>query len=402
MYQVPQRRCITKDSRWVTVSDLKIQAVKEICYEVALNDFRHSRQEIEALAIVKMKELCATYGKKDPNERDSWRGVARDVWDTVGAGDERMEDTLSGGGGGGVRDVDDLKVHIDKLEDILLEVKKQNNMKDEEIRALRHKMVKMEKVLPLLSATPEAKEVPAGGKAPAEQWGDAVDQEERASKLMGDDDSFRRGRVRWMRQEQSRLKNLQQQEISRQLRRQPGPHRFIPPEERKLRFPFRSNPKHRSSWSPGTHIIITDDQVIELKVPKEALQEEEEPEGTVFMPPPLPSPSLLRKGRESEHRGQGPRNGFRAQPGRARSSSFNSSRKSASPAESSRSGDPAQPGLPVLPPHQSCQAYSVSAAPPQTPTEQPSQRHQNHLLPPPRLRRQLSAPNLKAGRETPV
>ncbi|XP_072569455.1 kinesin-like protein KIF1B isoform X15 [Paramormyrops kingsleyae] len=405
MYQVPQRRRLTKDSRWVTVSDLKIQAVKEICYEVALNDFRHSRQEIEALAIVKMKELCATYGKKDPNERDSWRAVARDVWDTVGAGDERVEDTLTGGGGGGMRgvaDVDDLKVHIDKLEDILQEVKKQNNMKDEEIRALRNKMVKMEKVLPLLSTASEAKEAPAGSKAPAEQWGDAVDQEERLSKLVGDDDSFQRGRVRWMRQEQTRLKNLQQQEISRQLRRQSGPHRFIPPEDRKLRFPFRSNPKHRSSWSPGTHIIITDDQVIELKVPKEALQEEEGPEGAVFMPPPLPSPSLLRKGRESEHRGQGPRNGFRGQPGRARSSSFNSSQKSASPSEGSQSGDTAQPSPHILPPHQSCQAHSIGAGPPQTPTEQHSQQHQNHLLPPPRMRRQLSAPNLKAGRETPV
>ncbi|KAK2500127.1 hypothetical protein MC885_021341, partial [Smutsia gigantea] len=92
MYQIPQRRRLSKDSKWVTISDLKIQAVKEICYEVALNDFRHSRQEIEALAIVKMKELCAMYGKKDPNERDSWRAVARDVWDTVGVGDEKIED----------------------------------------------------------------------------------------------------------------------------------------------------------------------------------------------------------------------------------------------------------------------------------------------------------------------
>ncbi|XP_048860953.1 kinesin-like protein KIF1C [Brienomyrus brachyistius] len=305
----------------------------------------------------------------------------------------------------GVADVDDLKVHIDKLEDILQEVKKQNNMKDEEIRALRNKMVKMEKVLPLLNTAPEAKEAPASSKAPAEQWGDAVDQEEQVSKLMGDDDSFRRGRVRWMRQEQTRLKNLQQQEISRQLRRQSGPHRFIPPEDRKLRFPFRSNPKHRSSWSPGTHIIITDNQVIELKVPKEAVQEEEEeerPEGAVFRAPPLPSPPLLRKGRESEHRGQGPRNAFRGQPGRARSSSFNSSQKSASPARRSQTGDAPQPSLHILAPHQSCQADSISAGPLQTPTEQPSQQHQNHLLPPPRMRRQLSAPNLKAGRETPV
>lgn len=134
MYQIPQRRRITKDSKWVTISDLKIQAVKEICYEVALNDFRHTRQEIEALAIVKMKELCASYTKKDPNERDSWRAVARDVWDTVGVGDERIEDVITNGSRPGGVVMDELKVHIDKLEDILQEVKKQNNMKDEEIR----------------------------------------------------------------------------------------------------------------------------------------------------------------------------------------------------------------------------------------------------------------------------
>ncbi|KAJ3586664.1 hypothetical protein NHX12_013060, partial [Muraenolepis orangiensis] len=273
MYQVPQHRRITKDAKWVTVSDLKIQAVKEICYEVALNDFRHSRQEIEALAIVKMKELCESYTKKDPNERDSWRAVARDVWDTVGVGDERIED-----------------VHIDKLEDILHEVKMQNNMKDKEIRTLRNKMVKMEKVLPLI--TPEghdkmlllsaALEAPANlartpspreGKPPVSERPDSgpEDREQGTGVGMGvgdgagDDSTLKRGHMRWMRQEQVRLKNLQQQEITKQLRRHTGPHRFIPPEDRKLRFPFRSNPTHRNSWSPGTHIIITDQQVIELK-----------------------------------------------------------------------------------------------------------------------------------------
>uniref|UniRef100_A0A4W5LLQ6 Kinesin family member 1B n=1 Tax=Hucho hucho TaxID=62062 RepID=A0A4W5LLQ6_9TELE len=291
MYQVPQHRRITKDAKWVTISDLKIQAVKEICYEVALNDFRHTRQEIEALAIVKMKELCAAYGKKDPNERDSWRAVARDVWDTVGVGDERIEDVLTngnggrGGGGAGVvaDPMDDLKVHIDKLEDILHEVKKQNNMKDVEIRALRNKMVKMEKVLPLITpeghtSSPPTTSPPASTpRTPSPREGQPLVQaegEEGELQTVGDDPTLRRGHMRWMRQEQVRLKSLQQQEITKQLRRQSGPHRFIPPEDRKLRFPFRSNPTHRNSWSPGTHIIITNERVIELKVPKEAFEEE--------------------------------------------------------------------------------------------------------------------------------
>uniref|UniRef100_A0A3B1KEN5 Kinesin family member 1B n=1 Tax=Astyanax mexicanus TaxID=7994 RepID=A0A3B1KEN5_ASTMX len=455
MYQVPQRRRLTKDSKWVTISDLKIQAVKEICYEVALNDFRHSRQEIEALAIVKMKELCATYNKKDPNERDSWRAVARDVWDTVGVGDERIEDVLVNGKG--VSDMDDLKVHIDKLEDILEEVKKQNNMKDEEIRALRNKMVKMEKVLPLISADGQEKTSPgvtmrarsaSEGKAPYEDRPEGGDQaDEQASKMAGDDSSLKRGHMRWMRQEQVRLKNLQQQEISKQLRRQSGPHRFIPPEDRKLRFPFKSNPKHRNSWSPGTHIIITDEQVIELKVPKESVQEEEDvTEGedtqekagpSLFSHPPLPSPSGQRRCKDLEqglsHRhNQGHRS---KQPHeRGRSNSFNSSsQRSSGSMESLNSGDRKQ-----QPPQQAFYQPRYNQNQPQHHSyphphhhhhhhQQQQQHpqpyhysndgsynyhqqhahnlqssHHNSFQTPPRMRRQMSAPNLKGGRETAV
>ena len=206
--------------------------------------------------------------------------MARDVWDTVGVGDEKIEDVMASSKGG--TDVDDLKVHIDKLEDILQEVKKQNNMKDEEIKVLRNKMLKMEKVLPLIGS-PEQKtqgnqksKEPSGAGASSKpendvSKGDSGDlgKEERVSQLMNGDPAFRRGRLRWMRQEQIRFKNLQQQEITKQLRRQNVPHRFIPPENRKPRFPFKSNPKHRNSWSPGTHIIITEDEVIELRIPKE-------------------------------------------------------------------------------------------------------------------------------------
>ncbi|KAL1021149.1 hypothetical protein UPYG_G00009420 [Umbra pygmaea] len=369
MYQIPQHRRITKDAKWVTISDLKIQAVKEICYEVALNDFRHTRQEIEALAIVKMKELCAAYGKKDPNERDSWRAVARDVWDTVGVGDERIEEVLSNGtggrGGGGaegaVDPMDDLKVHIDKLEDILHEVKKQNNMKDVEIRALRNKMIKMEKVLPLITTEGQNCSPPASApRSPSPRENQSLVQADREGDELekapttGDDSNLRRGPMRWMRQEQVRLKSLQQQEITKQLRRQNGPHRFIPPEDRKLRFPFRSNPTHRNSWSPGTHIIITDERVIELKVPKEALEEEEgcgqgqaevveEPTGkmvtpvipTTYPPPHSPSAQPHRCSDQGQGPSQGPRQSNRNQQyhqphERSRSNSFNHRRNSGS------------------------------------------------------------------------
>uniref|UniRef100_A0A671RJ99 Kinesin-like protein n=1 Tax=Sinocyclocheilus anshuiensis TaxID=1608454 RepID=A0A671RJ99_9TELE len=158
VYQIPQRRRIpaTQESKHrLSLEELRTQAVKEICYEVALGDFRHTRQEIEALAIVRMKELCRTYGQKDPQERESWKSVAKDVCETVGIGEEegdREERTTAAGGGGnegGKTDMGELKAHIDKLTDILQEVKLQNNMKDEEIRSLRDRMVKMEKIFPV-------------------------------------------------------------------------------------------------------------------------------------------------------------------------------------------------------------------------------------------------------------
>ncbi|XP_063157843.1 kinesin-like protein KIF1C [Candoia aspera] len=278
VYQIPQRRRAAKDPRWLTLADLKMQAVKEICYEVALNDFRHSRQEIEAMSIVKMKELCRIYGRRDPNERDSWRAVARDVWDTVGVGE------TEGPGGCGVGtgnaetrastpgvEVSDLRAHIDKLTDILQEVKIQNNMKDEEIRALRDRVVKMEQVIPVsteededlenewqsLILVQEGRVLGAKGE-PREQGGSPAPQEEegssccdRVSRLMKKDPAFRRGRLRWLRQEQLRLQNLQQQPQQRR-----GHSRFIPPQDCKLRFPFKSNPQHRYSWGPSTAFMV--------------------------------------------------------------------------------------------------------------------------------------------------
>ncbi|XP_068163719.1 kinesin-like protein KIF1C isoform X2 [Antennarius striatus] len=266
VYQIPQRRRISKDPKRVTMEDLRMQAVKEICYEVALGDFRHSRQEIEALSIVKMKELCRMYAKKDASERESWRAVAQDVCDTVGIGEERSPPTEEGGDtveGGQKKNVYDLKAHIDKLTDILEEVKLQNNMKDEEIKSLRDRMVKMESIIPVQDedgddGSPQSEGGVDDGTLPPEH---------RVKKLMNEDPAFRRGRLRWLKQEQQRILNLQQQNIAKKLRGQnqnagqnspvipvhlPGTGRFIPPQECKLKFPFKSNPAHRLSWGPAS------------------------------------------------------------------------------------------------------------------------------------------------------
>ncbi|KAI7793849.1 kinesin-like protein KIF1C [Triplophysa rosa] len=264
VYQIPQRRRICKDPEQVTLSDLKLQAVKEICYEVALGDFRHSRREIEALAIVKMKELCRIYGRREAAEKDAWREVAQDVWETVGWGDERTQDVTDGGESG----VHDLKAHIDKLTDILQEVKEQNDTKDEEIKALRDRMMKMESIIPAVQQDDGSSEYlieEVVQRRSDEEDGcgsqEHLPKEKRVTRLMEEDPAFRRGRMRWLKQEQTRLHNLQQQQITKRLRRGPGggegvvhlpgTGRFIPPQDCKLKFPFKSNPQHRFSWSPN-------------------------------------------------------------------------------------------------------------------------------------------------------
>uniref|UniRef100_A0A8C8RLV2 Kinesin family member 1C n=1 Tax=Pelusios castaneus TaxID=367368 RepID=A0A8C8RLV2_9SAUR len=327
VYQIPQRRRIGKDPSWVTLADLKMQAVKEICYEVALNDFRHARQEIEAMSIVKMKELCRLYGKRDPGEKDTWRAVARDVWDTVGVGEERAEEE-GRGSAAGTPDVHDLRAHIDRLTDILQEVKIQNNMKDEEIRALRDRMVKMERVIPISQedGADEALEGEWGSQffeeGPATDAGSpeppcTKDEQEASSyaricRLMEQDPAFRRGRLRWLKQEQARLQGLQQ--LGKCLRRPPHTSgKFLPPHDCKLRFPFKSNPQHRYSWSPGTAFTLGGG-------------EEVGPEGAVGQVSPVGgSPMLSRRwrgslprqcGRQRPHRRNSLDGGHRAKPSR--------------------------------------------------------------------------------------
>lgn len=48
----------------------------------------------------------------------------------------------------------------------------------------------------------------------------ALPSEVRVQKLMDEDPAFRRGRLRWLKQEQQRILNLQQQNITKKLRGQ--------------------------------------------------------------------------------------------------------------------------------------------------------------------------------------
>lgn len=300
----------------------------------------------------------------------------------------------------------------------------------------------MEKVLPLIGSQEQksqgnhrAKE-PAGAGVGSKSENDGsrgdsgeLEKEERVSQLMNGDPAFRRGRLRWMRQEQIRFKNLQQQEIAKQLRRQNVPHRFIPPENRKPRFPFKSNPKHRNSWSPGTHIIITEDEVIELRIPKDedgrrGNKEEGQEKGSRAAPkdPQLPWGS---QGPRSQDHIQVSKQHINAQQQppqlRWRSNSLNNGQPKSTRCQASASSESlnSHGGHPTADLqtfqakrhiHQHRQSYcshgpggqleGSAASPVQEQTDQPG--HCTQLMTPPRVRRQFSAPNLKAGRETTV
>ncbi|XP_067411147.1 kinesin-like protein KIF1C [Emydura macquarii macquarii] len=383
VYQIPQRRRLGKDPSWVTLADLKMQAVKEICYEVALNDFRQGRPEIDAMSIVKMKELCRLYGKRDPGEKETWRAVARDVWDTVGVGEERAEE---GGRGGPPADVHDLRAHIDKLTDILQEVKIQNNMKDEEIRALRDRMVKMERVIPISQddGTDEDLESEWGSRlleeglqddvgspaSPGAQEGPEASSYARVCRLMEQDPAFRRGRLRWLRQEQVRLQSLQQQpqqQLGRCPRRQPhGPGKFVPPHDCTLRFPFKSNPQHRYSWGPSTAFMLGGG-------------EEAAPEGQGVQAVPGDSPGPPRHRRGAPHRLGGRQQQPQQPPHpRRRSSLDGGSRDKASHPGARESPPPRRLNYQPYPQHR--------PGPPAGQRPCPT---------PPRVRRQHSAPDLQ-------
>ncbi|XP_058684493.1 kinesin-like protein KIF1C [Poecile atricapillus] len=266
VYQIPQRRRgsptpsspAPSPSPWVTMADLKAQAVRELSLEVALREPRPARRELEALSLARLRELCRRHGKREPTERDGWRAVARDVWDAVGGGEEDE----GGGGGEQVSEVEGLRLHLDRLAGILREVKRQNSAKDEQIRALRDRVGQMERVIPLPPDDGDEAEPPPqepsqepppdlpqpstdGGAAPPSPPSAAA---ARLCRLMEQDPAFRRGRLRWLRQEQARLMAGGPQPPQPPRR----PPRFHPaPQDSKLRFPFKSNPQHRLAWGTG-------------------------------------------------------------------------------------------------------------------------------------------------------
>ena len=131
------------ETTWVTMSDVKLQAVKgmthmihithnydskEFCYEVALGDFDMPQAELEELAKTITTTVTKRWGKTDPCFEESWRSVLRDAADTIG-----LEITVSEPEVQNNKENDRLKAKLD-------EVSKREQIKDMELAQLRAKV----------------------------------------------------------------------------------------------------------------------------------------------------------------------------------------------------------------------------------------------------------------------
>lgn len=192
---------------------------------------------------------------------------------------------------------------------------------------------------------------------------------ERVSRLMEKDPAFRRGRLRWLRQEQARFQNLQQQQLAKSLRRNQqheAPGKFIPPQACKLRFPFKSNPQHRYSWGPNSAFMVEGGGEKDAPAPAEEVASQ---------PPPSPRPV-----RQSSPAPQHKRAGH---PTR---------RNSLEGGQRSRRGQAQE--------HYQARKHNYYPRQHQPyPQHRPSNPDGNT---PPRMRRQRSAPNLQQARESTV
>ncbi len=246
-------------------------------------------------------------------------------------------------------------------------------------------------------------------------------KKERVSRLMVEDPAFRRGRMRWIKQEQMRLHNLQQQQITKRLRRGggagggageavvhlPGTGRFIPPQDCKLKFPFKSNPQHRFSWGPNASVTLDERNDVRCPAP-----------GVPLLPLPFQVPFIMRAPWQPPQCGNG--NPFPPQQWHYRRNSLDGStmpgnqgyysnghhnnngaphsgrgryrRQSPGPCGD---GEHAQPYVN----HQRPAFQTL----PHTLSDQQRGRNQKPpgYVTPPRMRRQYSAPDLKS-KETPV
>ncbi|XP_059728586.1 LOW QUALITY PROTEIN: kinesin-like protein KIF1C [Haemorhous mexicanus] len=299
VYQIPQRRrgsptpppppppsSSSSSAPRVSLAELKAQAVRELSPEPA-------RRELEALSLARLRSSAAA-SPPSPTDGAPWAAARRRRG-----------------------------VPASRLAGILREVKRQNSAKDEQIRALRDRVGQMERVIPLPPVSPgpgspgetagrdpgrgvclpmAPQTAPESPKEPREpqRAPESPKEPQRAPKspkvpqragttltrlsrpprtpprsrpraapspartpprppsaaaarlcrLMEQDPAFRRGRLRWLRQEQARLMAGGGPQPLQPPRRPPRFHP-APQQDSKLRFPFKSNPQHRLAWAGG-------------------------------------------------------------------------------------------------------------------------------------------------------
>ena len=141
-----------KRDAWLTMADIKVQAVKAVCYEIALSGFKQTRSEIEAVCFFKLQELCQFYGKRDPKPSETYRAVARDVMDTVGFCEDEYSSLITNKKDGQSEKVKSADVIRHVLEDLVTRVaeadfieednsfKEPTNKPDPEIEKLKDSM----------------------------------------------------------------------------------------------------------------------------------------------------------------------------------------------------------------------------------------------------------------------
>ena len=179
---VPVEKSINSEDAWLTMADIKLEAVKAVCYDVAMNGFARSQGQIEAACIYQLKKLCETYGKVDTQPSETWKAVARDVMDTIGSFEDEYvssEDSKTldcadhnynaqhylvepvsavyaekSGSSSSTSASTRSKDEIEKLQhsmtalvDLFKTVKLENESKDEEMRAMKNKMAELERAL---------------------------------------------------------------------------------------------------------------------------------------------------------------------------------------------------------------------------------------------------------------
>lgn len=246
------------NTTWVTVADLKCQTIKEICYTVALNEFKMSKGEIQACTTLKYRDLLKRHGKTDVNLAASLASLVADIFDTFGIDydPEQYKHGLASkapapGTAAPTEQSSDKLQAVNKLEKKVEEMEKKLRLQRqaESWKVLEDRMVNAYSHDGWISPA-YVPSVTFDQPSPGIVVPDGLEGEEKIAWLMENDAVFRRGRLAWLKKQETYQKNLQQREINKQKRReQADKQRKLADDRRKQQGP--SEPQQRSNQNQG-------------------------------------------------------------------------------------------------------------------------------------------------------